>query len=169
MSVSELLISANKAVGFRTSSITRASTAAPADAGHSSALTRIRDSNDRNKSDSPDIWSAAFHEAVKSLGDDIDTAILKGNNTAQLFERLEEIGKDAAQESIFIRGVAYLRSIQVPLEQFKLALDLATPLSKLEPTAATVFGVLSSVTAVSVYAPICAYKSAWMRQLTCVM
>jgi hypothetical protein len=51
---------------------------------------------------------------------------------------------------VFLRGVAYLRSIQVPLERFKLALDLASPLANLDPAASTVIGVVRSVTAVSV-------------------
>ena len=98
---------------------------------------------------STDLWSAAYREAIDSLGEDIDVAILMGSNAAQLFKELEKIEKDTTQESAFLRGVAYLHSIQVPLERFKLALDLATPLSKLDPTATTVFGVVSSVTAVS--------------------
>ena len=100
---------------------------------------------------SSDLWSTAYREAIDSLGEDIDVAILMGSNAAQLFKDLEEIEKDATQESAFLRGVAYLHSIQVPLERFKLALDLATPLSKLDPTATTVFGVVSSVTAVSLF------------------
>jgi hypothetical protein len=96
-----------------------------------------------------DIWSKASDEAVKSLGNDIDNAILKGENVAQLFRQLEEIDKEATQESIFLRGVRYLHSLQVPLEIFKLALDLASPLTNIEPTAATVFGVVRGVTAVS--------------------
>ncbi len=98
---------------------------------------------------SSDLWSAAYHEAVHNLGKDIDVAILKGKNVAQLFRELEEIDKDATQESAFLRGVRYLHSIQVPLERFKLALDLASPLTSFEPTATTVFGVVRSVTAVS--------------------
>ena len=98
-----------------------------------------------------DLWSAAYREAINSLGDDIDVAILMASSTAQLFKELEEIDKDASQESAFLRGVAYLRSIQVPLERFKLVLDLASPLSKLDPTATTVFGVVRSVTAVSLF------------------
>lgn len=98
-----------------------------------------------------DLWSAAYHEAVHNLGKDIDVAILKGKNVAQLFRELEEIDKDATQESAFLRGVRYLHSIQVPLERFKLALDLASPLTSFEPTATTVFGVVRSVTAVSLF------------------
>ena len=100
---------------------------------------------------SSDLWSAAYREAVDSLGKDIDVAILMGSNAAQLFRELEEIDKEATQESAFLRGVAYLRSIQVPLERFKLALDLASPLSSLDPTAKSVFGVVSGVTAVSLF------------------
>jgi len=96
-----------------------------------------------------DLWSAAFREAVDSLGKDIDVAILEGKNVEQLFRGLDEIDKEATQESAFLRGVKYLHSIQVPLERFKLALDLAGPLTSLEPTVTTVFGVVRSVTAVS--------------------
>ena len=96
-----------------------------------------------------DLWSAAFREAVDSLGKDIDVAILEGKNVEQLFKGLDEIDKEATQESVFLRGVKYLHSIQVPLERFKLALDLASPLTSLEPTVTTVFGVVRSVTAVS--------------------
>ena len=96
-----------------------------------------------------DLWSAAFREAVESLGDKLDIAKLNRKHIEQLFRDLEEIDKEATQESAFLRGVNYLHSIQVPLERFKLALDLASPLTSLEPTAMSVFGVVSSVTAVS--------------------
>ena len=99
----------------------------------------------------PDIWSKAYDEAVKSFGKDINNVILKGENVAQLFRQLEEIDKEATQESVFLRGVKYLHSLQIPLERFKLALDLASPLTNIEPTAATVFGVVKSVTAVSLF------------------
>ncbi|CAN9290739.1 unnamed protein product [Alternaria alternata] len=97
-----------------------------------------------------DLWSAAYREAVDSFGKDIDVAILKGSSAAQLLEKLEGVDKEATQESVFLRGVAYLRSIQVPLERFKLALDLASPLSSLDPTASTVLGVVRSVTAIAI-------------------
>jgi hypothetical protein len=98
---------------------------------------------------SSDLWSKAYREAIDSFGKDIDSSIFTSSTAVQLFKELEEIGKDATQDSVFIRGVAYLRSIQVPLERFKLALDLATPLGSLDPTASTVLGVVKSVTAVS--------------------
>jgi hypothetical protein len=103
----------------------------------------------RNLVASSDLWSAAFCEAVDSLEKEIDIAILKGRNAAQLFTDLVEIDKDATQESAFLRGLQYLRSIRVPLNTMKLALDLANPLARLDPTATTVFGVVQSVTAVS--------------------
>lgn len=104
----------------------------------------------RNATVSTDLWTAAYQEAIESFGEEIDVAILMGRNAAQLFEKLEEIDKDATHESAFLRGVAYLHSIKVPLERFKLALDLATPLASLDPTttATTVFGVVKGVTAV---------------------
>ncbi|KAH8695691.1 hypothetical protein BGW36DRAFT_429550 [Talaromyces proteolyticus] len=97
---------------------------------------------------SSNLWSAAYREAVESLGEEIDVAILKGENVAQLFTKLEEIDKDVTQESAFVRGVRYLHSIQKPLETFKQALDLASPLANLEPTASTVVGVVRSVTTI---------------------
>lgn len=96
-----------------------------------------------------DLWSAAYREAVNNLGKDIDMAILKGDNVADLFKRLEKMDKDTTQESAFLRGVRYVQSLQVPLERFKLVLDLASPLTSIEPTTATVFGVVKGVTAVS--------------------
>ncbi|KAM7189105.1 hypothetical protein V8F33_010226 [Rhypophila sp. PSN 637] len=95
--------------------------------------------------------SGAQHTAKqwKAL-EDIKAAILKGDSVAELFKQLEQMEKDSAQESVFIRGVKYLHSLQVPVERFKLALDLAAPLTSLEPTTATVFGVVRSVTAIAI-------------------
>lgn len=98
---------------------------------------------------SSDLWSAAYREAVESLGEEIDPAALEGKNIAQLFRELEDIEKEVTHESAFVRGVRYLDSLQVPLENFKLGLDLAAPLANLEPTATTVVGVVRAVTAVS--------------------
>lgn len=98
-----------------------------------------------------DLWSAAYREAVDSFGDDIDVAILKGNSVAQLFKKLEDIDREATQESAFLRGVAYLQKIQVPLERFKLVLDIASPLSNIDPAATAIFGVVKGVTAVSFF------------------
>lgn len=66
---------------------------------------------------------------------------------------LESIDSETTRKSAFLRGVAYLRSIQVPLERFKLALDLASPLANLDPVASTVIGVVRSVTAVRIIEP----------------
>lgn len=96
-----------------------------------------------------DLWSAAFQEAVDALHSDIDIAILQGKSIERVFKELEGKEQDATQESRFLRGVQYLRSVKGPLEDFKLALDLATPLTRLEPTVTTVLGVVASVTAVS--------------------
>jgi len=97
-----------------------------------------------------DLWSAAYREAVENLGKDIDVAILKGDSVAELFKHLENMDKDTTQESAFLRGVKYLHSLQVPLERFKLALDLSSPLTSMEPTS-IVFGVVRGVTAVSFF------------------
>lgn len=99
--------------------------------------------------DPSDLWSAAFQEAIESFGKDIDVAILKGKNLELLFKELEEVDNVATQESAFLRGAKYLHSIKVPLENFKIALDMASPITGIEPTVRTVFGVVSSVTAVS--------------------
>ncbi|KAK0740597.1 hypothetical protein B0T18DRAFT_212785 [Schizothecium vesticola] len=64
--------------------------------------------------------------------------------------QLEELDKDTVQESAFLRGVKYLHSLQVPLERFKLALDLASPLTSIEPTTSAVFGVVRGVTAIAI-------------------
>lgn len=97
---------------------------------------------------SSDIWSAAYREAVESLGGEISTAST-GRNAEMLFKQLEEIEQDVTHESAFLRGVQRLRFLKTPLDNFKLALDLASPLTNLEPTASVVFGVVRSVTAVS--------------------
>ena len=81
------------------------------------------------------LWSLAYREAVESLGSEVNTAILQGKNIEQLFEDLRRIDDKATQESAFHRGLKHLRSIQVPLERFKLVLDLASPLTSLHPAA----------------------------------
>ncbi|GIZ44608.1 hypothetical protein CKM354_000780200 [Cercospora kikuchii] len=75
---------------------------------------------------------------------------MEGLNVAQLFEQLEITDERATRDDAFLRGVKFLRSIQVPLENFKLALDLASPLTSLEPTTLTVCGVIRSVTAIAI-------------------
>ena len=98
---------------------------------------------------SSDLWSATYCEVVQKLGDQIDIATLEGKNVAQLFRELKDIEKEATHESAFLRGLRYLRSIKVPLERFKFVLDTASPLTSIEPTATTVFGLVRSVTVVS--------------------
>lgn len=95
-----------------------------------------------------DLWSAAYREAVESLREEIDIAALKGKDAAQLFRELEDVTKEVTHESVFLRGMRYLQTLKVPLERFQQALDLATPLAKFEPTAATVLGVVRGLTAV---------------------
>lgn len=100
---------------------------------------------------SSDLWSAAFCEAVESLRGDIDIATLKGKDAAHLLKELEDVAKEATQTSVFLKGLKYLQSLQVPLQRFKDVLDLANPLANLEPTAATVLGVVRGLTAVSLF------------------
>lgn len=108
---------------------------------------------------SSDLWSAAYREAVESLSEEIDIAALEGKNVAQLFNELEEIETGTTNESVFLRGLKRLRALEPALQNLKLALDLASPLAHLEPTARTVVGVVSSVTAVSLTLGdmVCAY------------
>ncbi|WPH01822.1 Hypothetical protein R9X50_00467600 [Acrodontium crateriforme] len=108
------------------------------------------DDDIETESDSQDVWSAAFREAVNSLGTDIDVAILQGRNIEQILRKLEQMDEDATQTSGFKRGIKYLHSIQIPLEGFKLALDLASPFAGLDPTAKAVFGVVTGVTAIAI-------------------
>lgn len=95
-----------------------------------------------------DLWSSAYHEAVATLGKDIDEGILMSENIAQLFRQLGESNEKATQESSFSRGVKYLQSIQVPLDKFKLALDLAAPLTNIQPATSSAFGLIQGATAV---------------------
>ncbi len=74
------------------------------------------------------------------------TVISKGGGIEKLFTSLEETHGKVAGDSLFGRGV---QRLQAPLRNFKLALDLASPLTSIEPTASTAVGVVSSVTAVS--------------------
>lgn len=96
-----------------------------------------------------DLWSAAYREAVKSLGQDINSAILKGENVAELFKQLEDIDNETTNDSAYLRGVNRLKSIKKPLERFKQVLDMAAPFASIDPTASTVVGVVRGVTAVS--------------------
>lgn len=96
-----------------------------------------------------DIWSAAFREAINTLEPKIDTAQITGKSVEQLFVDLRSVDKSINEESTVRRGLEHLRSVKTPLENFKLALDLANPFVSFEPTAATVIGVLRGVTTAS--------------------
>lgn len=93
-----------------------------------------------------DLWSAAYREAVFSLGEEVDSVFLKGERIENLLTSLEEANGELAGSSLFRRGV---QRLQTPLRNLKLALDIASPLTSIEPTASTAVGVVSSVTAVS--------------------
>ncbi|KAL4781503.1 hypothetical protein BJX76DRAFT_350139 [Aspergillus varians] len=97
-----------------------------------------------------DLWSAAYIEAIDNMKEEIDIAILRGKSAEQLFSELQESGSQATNESAFVKGVNYLHSVQVPLERLKLALDVASPLTNLEPTTNMVFGVIRGVTALAI-------------------
>lgn len=95
-----------------------------------------------------DLWSAAYREAVENLRGVLDAAIFEEEHIQLVLKKLGEVENEETHESAFSRGVRCLRSIQVPLETFKLALDLANPVANLEPVASAVLGVVRGVTAV---------------------
>jgi hypothetical protein len=98
---------------------------------------------------SSDLKNPAYREAVDSLERSINVVNPISSSATQLFAEFDDIDKDATQQSAFVRGVAYLRSIQVPLEKFKVALCLALPIISLDLAATAAFDVFRSVTAVS--------------------
>lgn len=96
-----------------------------------------------------DIWSAAYREALQKSPDErVKKLILKGENAGQLLRQLEQDEDGLIENSLFRQGIQYLKKVQGPLENLKLVLDLASPLTSIEPTVGTAFGVLKSVTAV---------------------
>jgi hypothetical protein len=50
-----------------------------------------------------DLWSSAYRDAVESMGKDLNVAVLKGNNVAQLFTQLGELDSEVTQDSAFLR------------------------------------------------------------------
>lgn len=102
--------------------------------------------DDTVAAESIDLWSAAYREAVSGFGEEVKSVILKGERIEKLFTSLEETNERLAGDSLFRKGV---QRLQAPLRNFKLALDIASPLTSIEPTASTAVGVVRSVTAVS--------------------
>ncbi|KAL8836220.1 MAG: hypothetical protein Q9170_002997 [Blastenia crenularia] len=109
---------------------------------------------------STDLWSTAYREAVSSFGEEVKSVILKGERVEKLFTSLEESNEKVAGESLFGRGV---QRLQAPLRNFKLALDMASPLTSIDPTASTAVGVVRSVTAVAI--AICGAEEALNTQI----
>jgi hypothetical protein len=93
-----------------------------------------------------DLWSTAYREAVLSFGEEVNTVLLTGERIENLLISLEETNEALAGDSLFRRGV---QRLQGPLRNFKLALDIASPFTSIQPTVSTAVGVVSSVTAVS--------------------
>ena len=93
-----------------------------------------------------DLWSAAYREAVLELGEEVEGVILKSENIETLLLNLRGTSDEVVDDSTFWRGV---RRLQTPLKNFKLALDLASPLASIQPAASTAVGIVSCVTAVS--------------------
>ncbi|KAL8927590.1 MAG: hypothetical protein Q9172_001300 [Xanthocarpia lactea] len=103
--------------------------------------------NDTVAYEPTDLWSAAYREAFSSLGEEEKSMISKGESIEKLFMTLEKTNEEFAGDSLFRRG---LRRLQAPLTNIKLALDIASPLAAIEPTASTAVGVVQSVTAVAI-------------------
>ena len=93
-----------------------------------------------------DVWSVTYREAVEKLDEDKRDMVLKGDRIDQLFKELGDQDAESAEQSSFRRG---LKKLQRPLENVKLAVDLAQPLLGLEPAAATATGAVKSFTIVS--------------------
>ncbi|KAL8892444.1 MAG: hypothetical protein Q9192_005610 [Flavoplaca navasiana] len=113
---------------------------------------------------STDLWSAAYREAVSSFGEEVKSVILKGERIEKLFSSLEETNGKVAGDSLFRRGVQRLGA---PLRNFKLALDMASPFTSIEPTASTAVGVVSSVTAIAI--AICGAEEALNAQIVTML
>ncbi|PYI07524.1 hypothetical protein BO78DRAFT_90581 [Aspergillus sclerotiicarbonarius CBS 121057] len=99
---------------------------------------------------SSDLWSAAYREAVENLQEKLDINALEGKTIAQLFKDLEKTENEVTHESAFLRGLKCLQTLKVPLERFKMALDVASPLADIKPTTKIVVGVIKSVTAIAI-------------------
>ncbi|BCS29175.1 uncharacterized protein APUU_70745A [Aspergillus puulaauensis] len=96
-----------------------------------------------------DIWSGPCREAVENLRAELDITLLEGKHVKQKLENIDNIEKEQTQQSAFLRGVKCLRTAKVPLERFKLALDLASPVVSLEPIATAVLGVVRVVAVIA--------------------
>lgn len=80
----------------------------------------------------------------------MDIARSTDKTIEQLFDDLGNINRLHSEESSFRRGLAHLRSVKAPLDNLKLALDLANPLVSFEPTAAIIVGIVRGVTTVAI-------------------
>ncbi|KAK1139007.1 hypothetical protein N8T08_001586 [Aspergillus melleus] len=78
-----------------------------------------------------DLWSAAYREAVESLGEQMDIATLQGKNVAHLFKELEDMTEEITHESAFMRGVKYLRSIQIAISLATADSDFAKQITEM--------------------------------------
>lgn len=106
--------------------------------GRSSILTRA----------SEDLWTATFREAIETFEPKLDIAQLADANVERIVHNLELIDRLNNDDLSFQRGLEHLRRVKGLLENLKLALNLAEPLLSFKPAAATVIGVVRSVTTV---------------------
>ena len=93
-----------------------------------------------------DRWTAAYREAVSQLDDDVRAFISKEQDLQQLFNGLEKVNDEHRDTSMLRQG---LIMIQKPLRYIDLVMGVAQPVAGLEPSASAAFGIVQSVTTVS--------------------
>lgn len=96
-----------------------------------------------------DVWSKAYQEALKKMGDNIDVAMLASKNAERMLEDLGELCTEAGEKSAAMKGIAKLKSIKPALEKLKFVVEVASPLGDIHPAASTALGVVKSVITVS--------------------
>lgn len=106
-------------------------------------------SSDGAMVDSENIGSLAYCDAIRKLDDESKEMVLRGRNLDQLLKNLGERDAESAKNSLSRKG---LKKVQKPLENVKLAVDLAQPLLDLAPVVATAADAVKSLTIVGVQA-----------------
>ncbi|KAL4881143.1 hypothetical protein BJY04DRAFT_218660 [Aspergillus karnatakaensis] len=116
-------------------------------------LSSLRNVSPSSRLQSPtgdgNLWSEAYLQALGQFEEEIGL-VIESKSLKQLLEDLERTAEEVTKGSTFLRGVAYLRAMKIPLERFKVALDLASPLANLEPASSAVFDVVRNVTAIAI-------------------
>ncbi|TPX15039.1 uncharacterized protein E0L32_004869 [Thyridium curvatum] len=92
---------------------------------------------------SDDIWSAAYREAILTF-DSSQRSLLLAGSRETFFQLMENLQGDVGGGSTLSRGLLHMKG---PLERLNMALDVAKPLTSLEPTQAlsTAVGIVQTV------------------------